>query len=219
MVEYPRPLINKLEGLLVNRFRTIAVTAVAGLVLVACGPSASSSSPSSAPSVAPSQAQESSGGGVLPSFTAGAVADLEALIPDKVGALTMQKQSMAGSDYLTSAQSDPATVKFVQDLGVSPSDISIALGFGFSSDGSSSLVMFVVRAAGADTDRLVSVFKAADDESRDTPLTWNTTTIAGKQLQVAVDGDTPIYLSAPGDILFFISGDAASTQEAIGGLP
>ena len=204
-----------------NRFRTIAVTAVAGLILVACGSSASSSSqsPSSAPSVAPSQAQASSGGGVLPSFTAGAVADLEALIPDKVGDLTMQKESMAGSAYLLSPQSDPATVKFVQDLGVSPSDISIAVGFGFSSDGSSSLVMFVIRAAGADTDRLVSVFKAADDQSRDTPLTWDTTTIAGKQLQVAVDGSTTIYLYAKGDVLFFISGDAASTQEAIGGLP
>jgi hypothetical protein len=202
----------------VNRFRTIAVTAVAGLVLVACGSSAPSSSPSSAPSVAPSQAQAPSGG-VLPSFTAGAVADLEALIPDKVGDLTMQKESMAGSAYLLSPQSDPATVKFVQDLGVSPSDISIAVGFGFSSDGSSSLVMFVIRAAGADTDRLVSVFKAADDQSRDTPLTWNTTNFAGKQLQVAMDGSTTIYLYAKGDILFFISGDAASAQVAIGGLP
>jgi hypothetical protein len=205
----------------VNRFRTIAVTTVAGLVLVACGSSGSSSSqaPSTAPSQAPSEAQASSDGGVLPSFTAGAVADLEALIPDKVGDLTMTKQSMAGSDYLTSSQSDPATVKFVQDLDVSPSDISIAVGFGFSTDGSSSLVMFVIRAAGAETDRLISVFKAADDESRDTPLTWNTTTIAGKQVQVAVDGETTIYLYAKGDTLFFISGDAASTQEAIGGLP
>ena len=203
-----------------NRFRTIAVTTVAGLVLVACGSSASSTpSPSSAPSVAPSQAQASSGGGVLPSFTAGAVSDLEALIPDKVGNLTMTKQSMAGSQFLTSGQADPATVKFLQELGVAPSDISMAFGFGFSTDGSSNLAMVVIRAAGADTDRLISVFKAALDQSRDTPLTWDTTTIAGKQLQVAVDGNTTTYLYAKGDVLFFISGDAASTQEAIGGLP
>jgi len=203
----------------VNRFRTIAVTAVAGIALVACGSSASSSPPaqSTAPSVAPSQAQPSAAG-VLPSFTAGAVADLEALIPDKVGALTMTKQSMAGSAYLTSGQTDPATVKFLQDLGVSPSDISVAVGFGFTPDGKN-LVMFVMRAAGADTDRLISVFKAADDQSRDTPLTWNTTTVSGKQVQVAVDGDTTIYLYAKDDVLIFISGDAASTQEAIGGLP
>jgi hypothetical protein len=203
----------------VNRFRTIAVTAVAGLVLVACGPAASSNSgaPSSSPSQAPAASQ--GGGGVLPSFTAGAVSDLEALIPDKVGSLTMQKQSMAGSQYLVSADSDPATVKFVQDLGVSPSDISIAIGFGFSSDGTSNLVMFVLRAAGADTSKLVSEFKTADDQSRDTPLTWNSTTVAGKDLQVAVDGSTAIYLYAKNDVLFFISGDQASTEEAIGGLP
>ena len=196
------------------------MTAAAGLVLVACGASASSSPPSqsSAPSLAPSQAQASSGG-VQPSFTAGAVADLEALIPDKVGALTMTKQSMAGSAYLTSSQTDPATVKFLQDLGVSPSDISVAVGFGFTTDGKSNLVMFAMRAAGADTDRLISVFKAADDQSRDTPLTWNTTTVSGKQVQVAVDGDTTIYLYAKGDVLIFLSGDAASTREAIGGLP
>jgi hypothetical protein len=203
----------------VNRFRTIAVTAVAGLALVACGSSASSSSPS--PSPTPSQAapSQASSGGAVASFTAGAVADLEALIPDKVGNLTLTKQSMAGSQFLTSGQPDPATVKFLQDLGVSPSDISMAIGFGFSTDGASNLAMIVIRAAGADTDRLISVFKAADDQSRDTPLTWNTTTLAGKQLQVAVDGSTTIYLYAKGDILFFISGDQASTQEAIGGLP
>jgi hypothetical protein len=205
----------------VNRLRTIAVTAAAGLVLVACGPAASNSAaPSASPSqAAPSQAQASSGGGVLPSFTAGAVADLEALIPDKVGDLTMTKQSMAGSQYLISPDSDPATVKFVQDLGVSPSDISIAVGFGFSSDGKSNLVMFVLRAAGADTSKLVAEFKTADDASRDTPLTWNSTNVAGKDLQVAVDGDTTIYLYAKNDVLFFISGDQASTEEAIGGLP
>jgi hypothetical protein len=202
----------------VNRFRTIAVTTVAGLVLVACGPSASSSPPAPTPSPIPSEAQASAGG-ILPSFTAGAVADLEALIPDKVGDLTMTKQSMAGSEFLTSGQADPATVKFLQDLEVAPSDISMAIGFGFSSDGTSNLAMVVIRAAGADTDRLISVFKAADDESRDTPLTWNTTTVSGKEVQVAIDGNSTIYLYAKGDILSFISGDAASTQEAIGGLP
>jgi hypothetical protein len=204
----------------VNRFRTIAMTAVAGLILVACGPSGSgtaSSSPSQAP--ASQAAASQGGGGLLPSFTAGAAADLEALIPDKVGSLTMQKTSMAGSAYLVSPDTDPATVKFVQDLGVSPSDISVAVGFGFSTDGTSNLVMFVVRAAGADTNKLISVFKAADDQSRDTPLTWSDTTISGKQVQAATDNNATLYLYAKNDVLFFISGDQASTEEAIGGLP
>jgi hypothetical protein len=208
----------------VNRFRTIAVTAVAGFVLVACGPAASSSSggPSSeASQAAPSQAQASQGG-PGPSFTEGAAADLEALIPDTVGDLTIQKESMAGSEYLTAPGSDPSTVKFVEDLGVSPSDISIAVGFGFSADASApprSLIMFVVRAAGADTSRLVSVFKDATDAERDTPLEWTSDNVGGKSVEKAVDGDSTIYLYAKNDILIFVSGDPDSITEVLSGLP
>jgi hypothetical protein len=205
----------------VHRFRTIAVTVVAGLALVACGPAASggSNEPSSAASAAASEAQSSSGGGVLPSFTEGAVADLEALIPDTVGDLAMQKSSTRGDEFLTSADADPAVAKFVSDLGVKPSDISIAIGFGFSADGSSSLGMFVFRASGADTNRLISAFKTANDADRDTPLEWSSSTIGGKQVESAVDGETTYYLYAKGDVLFFLSGDPASTEEAISGLP
>jgi hypothetical protein len=205
----------------VNRFLTIAVTAIAGIVLVACGPAASSSSsaPSTAASVAASQAPASSGGGAGPSFTAGAVADLEALIPDKVGTLTMVKTSAKGDEFLISSGSDPAIVKFVNDLGVKPSDISIAIGSAVSTDGSSSLGMFVFRASGADTNRLIAAFKVANDSDRETPLVWSGATVGGKQVEKAVDGDTTFFLYAKGDVLFFMSGDPASTEEVISGLP
>lgn len=202
-----------------NRFRTIALTAIAGFVLVACGPTASSSS--GQPSSEASQPAASQGG-PGPSFTEGAVADLEALIPDTVGDLPIQKESMAGSEYLTAPGSDPATVKFVEDLGVSPSDISIAVGFAFSADASApprSLIMFVIRAAGADTNRLVSVFKDATDADRDTPLEWTSDNVGGKSVEKAVDGDSTIYLYAKNDILIFVSGDPDSITEVLGGLP
>ena len=60
-----------------NRFRSIAVTAVAGFILVACGPAASESSSESLAgeaSQAASEAAQASGDGVQPSFTEGAVA-------------------------------------------------------------------------------------------------------------------------------------------------
>lgn len=201
-----------------NRWLTIVVTAVAGFTLVACGSASSSAEPSIEASVAASEAP-ASGGGALPSFTAGAVADLEALIPDTVGDITMQKQSMAAGEFLVSPDSNPATIQFVENLGVSASDISIAIGFGFSTDASSSLFMFVFRAAGADGSRLVSGMKEAMDAERETPLTWSSTQVGGKQVEVAVDGETTIYLYATGDVLFFIFGDAASTEEAISELP
>ena len=203
-----------------NRFRTIAVTALAGLALVACGPAASGSSsePSSAASAAASEAPASSEV-AGPSFTAGAVEDLEALIPDTVGTMTMTKSSTRGDEFLTSSDADPAVAKFVSDLGVKPSDISIAIGFGFSTDGSSSLGMFVFRASGADTNRLISAFKTANDADRDTPLEWSNTSLGGKQVETATDGTTTYYLYAKNDILFFLSGDPASTEEAISKLP
>jgi hypothetical protein len=204
----------------VNRFLTIAATVVAGFVLVACGPATSSSSEQSgAASSAASEAPASSGDVAGPSFTEGAVADLEALIPDTVGDLQMQKTSTKGDEFLTSSDSDPAVVKFVNDLGVQPSDISIAIGFGFSADASSSLGMFVFRASGADTNRLIAAFKEANDSDRETPLQWSNASVGGKQVETAVDADTTYYLYAKGDVLFFLSGDPASAEEAISGLP
>ncbi len=204
-----------------NRFLSIVAAAVVGVALVACGPAASSSSgePSGAASQAAASQAESSAGGVLPSFTAGAVADLEALIPDTVGEMTMQKTSTRGDEFLTSSGADPAVAKFVNDLGVSPSDISIAIGFGFTADASSSLGMFVFRASGASTDRLVAAFKEANDADRDAPLTWSSASVGGKDVEKAVEGDQTYYLYAKNDVLFYLSGDPASTEEAISGLP
>lgn len=201
-----------------NRFLSIVAAAAVGVALVACGPAASSSSGEPSREASQPASQPGSSGGALPSFTEGAVADLEALIPDTVGQLTMQKTSMRGNEFLTSGD-DQAVTKFIEDLGVAPTDISIAIGFGFTADASSSLGMFVFRASGADTNRLVSAFKAATDTDRDAPLTWSSASVGGKQVETAVDGDSTYYLYAKGDVLFYLSGDPASTEEAISGLP
>jgi hypothetical protein len=197
------------------------VTAVAGIALVACGPSASSDSgePSVGESQAPASLPGASEDAIMPSFSAGLVADLEALIPDTVGDLQMTKSSMRGNEFLVSENSDPATVQFLEDIGVEPSDVSMAVGFGFSTDAATSLIMFVFRAEGADTNQLVSAFKASLDSQRDTPLTWTTTEIGGTSVEKALDGETAIYLYANDDILIFVSGDADSAEEAISELP
>jgi hypothetical protein len=202
---------------LVNRFLTIALTAITGIALVACGPAASSGAPSQA---APSQAQSSSGGGPEPSLTAGAVADLEALIPNSVGGLTITKQSVQTSEFLTAPGSDPAAVKFVQDLQVSPSDISIATGSGNSADFTKFVFVFVIRAQGADSDRLISAFKTATSTGEASPLEWSSATVAGKAVETA-GGDTGTnYIYAKGDVLFWlIASDAALAEQFIGLLP
>ena len=206
-----------------NRFRTIAVTAVAGFVLVACGPAASGSAKPSAGGAAsqPAASQAQASQGVAgPSFTAGAVADLEALIPDKIGTLTMQKSSMQGNQYLLGTNQDPATVKFLQDLGVSPSDVSMAVGFGFSADAGSNVVMFVFRAKGADASHLITAFKNATAAADASPVQWTNATVGGKQVQSSQQSGQSVYLYVKDDILFFVSAtDPATAEQILSGLP
>ncbi len=200
-----------------HRFQTPAATVVVGVVLIACG---STASQSTSPTTVPSQAAQSSGGGAGPSFTAGAVADLEALIPRTAGGVTLTKASMQGNDYLVSGNADPATVKFLQDLGVAPKDISMAYGIGFSADASSSVAMFVFRASGANSDQLLAAFKTASNANTSSPQQWSSTNVGGKQVEASTSGSETTYLYVKGDVLFFVgASDPAVAAGILNGLP
>ena len=200
-----------------NRFRTIALTSLAGLVLVACGSSASGSpTPTAKPSLAPGQSQAA----VQPSFSAGLVADLEALIPAKIGAITMTKSSMRGSDYLVSSGSDPATIQFIHDLGVSPSDISMAIGTGADQTSGSFAAVFIIRAKGASSDKLVSAFETAMNKDATSPVQWTDSTVAGKHVRVAANDTGNTYVYAKGDTVFWIITTVqADAETVLSGLP
>jgi hypothetical protein len=203
----------------VNRFRTAATLTILGILIAACG---SSGSGSPSPTATPTPVAQASAGGPGPSFTQGAVADLEAIIPDKVGDLTMQKQSMKGSQFLTSTTSSPEAVKFIQDLGVSPNDISIAIGSGYTADYSSTVFAFVIRASGADSGKLVSVFKTASAAGDASPLQWASATVAGKSVETAGSSDTggANYLYVKGDVLIWmIATTPTLAEQFIGQLP
>ena len=206
-----------------NRSRTVVVAGLVAIILAACGSSSASPSASQAESVAPSESAAESPGIGLPSFSAGVVAELEALIPDEIGGVTMQKFSMRGDQFLTSGQEDPTTARFLEELGVSPNDVSIAFGFGFAPDFTSGAAMFVFRAEGASEDRLLQVFKDSMDEDRDVPLEWTTVTIAGHEVESATDADADdqaMFLYAKGELLYFVSTtDPAAAEEVIAGLP
>ena len=202
-----------------NRLLTIGLTAITGIVLVACGPAASSGGPSNEASQ-PAASRAGSSGGPLPSFTAGAVSALEDLIPDTVGDLTISKQSLQGSEFLTAPGSDPAAVKFVEDLGISASDISIATGSGSSADFTKFVFVFVIRAQGVDSDRLVSAFKTASSTDDSSPLSWSAATVAGKSVETAEASGGANYIYAKGDVMFWlIASDATLAEQFIGLLP
>lgn len=204
-----------------NRVRTIAALAALVIILAACGPAASSGSsePSSQASIAESSAAQASDGGNEPVFSEGVVADLEALIPDTVGGITMDKSSMQGNEFLVTAD-DPAMIAFLQDTGVSPSDVSMAVGIGFSAETGTSVVMGIFRAKGADSARLMSALKESWEADRETPLEWSTTNFGGKQVEAASDEGQTLYFYSRGDMLVYVSAtDPAVSEEVISGLP
>lgn len=200
------------------RFRTISALATLAIALVACAPAASSNSgqPSSEGSAVASAASQ---GGVLPSLTEGAVADLEVWIPDTVAGVPMEKVSMRGDDSLLEFDADVMGT-LLQDLGVSESDVSLAVGIGYSASANISARMFVFRAAGVNSDRLTVAFKKATDSSRNTPLVWTATTMDGKQIETAADGPATNYLYIKEDVLvFLVPSNADVAAEIVSGLP
>jgi hypothetical protein len=95
----------------------------------------------------------------------------------------------------------------------------MAMGFGFSSDFSSSVFMFVVRAEGADSNTLLAAFQEAMNSNAASPLQWSSANVGGKQVQSAAVDSGSTYLYATGDVVFWITGDPASADEVLGGLP
>jgi len=201
------------------RFTSAALLGAAALLLAACS-SASSPSPSSQPTVEPTPTPAAQQSASEPTPSAGVVAELEALIPDKIGDVTMTKQSMKGSDLIASGTGDPTAEKFLQDLGVSPESIAIAFGFGISADGSGGAAMFVFQATGAGRDKLIQVFKDAQTAEATTPIVWASQSIGGKDVQVATDSGQTIYLYATNDVLFELAvNDVDAATAVIASLP
>ena len=211
-----------------NPFRTLPALAALVLValLAACGDSTSSASVSAEPSLAVSEAASPSPSvaastAALPS--AGTVADLEALIPDEIGGITLQKFSMRGNEFVNSGSATDETQEFLERLGVSTDDVAVAFGFGVSAASGDGAAVFVFRALGAGSDRLVTVFMEATDKAREAPLDWQPTTVSGKGVYRATDpeqNNQTVYLYAIDDTLFFLAATReADAAEALAALP
>jgi hypothetical protein len=199
-------------------------TALAAILLLAAAVAACSSGGAPASPTPPASGEPSipvSSGGVEPSLPSSAE-DLEALIPDMVGGVTLQKRSMRGDEFANSGSASAEVEEFLRNLGVSPDDVSLAIGVGIAPDIGGVVAVFVFRAEGADSGRLLQTLKAATDAERDTPLEWEAVNIGGKQVERGTDPeqDNRVYLYVNGDLLAFVAtakeDDAA---EVLGGMP
>jgi hypothetical protein len=148
--------------------------------------------------------------------------ELEKLIPDSVGGVTLQKFSMKGNEFIASASSSAETKAFLDALGVSPADVAVAFGYGVDPSSQSAVAVFVFHAPGAGSDKLVTVFKKAADEGS-TTYTWQAGSVGGKSVQIGTKpatADSKIYLYATNDDLFFVSTSTeAQATEVLSGLP
>jgi hypothetical protein len=199
------------------------MAALVAVVLSACGASTDSTAASPTQAATPSPTLASQSGGVLPSLPSSAK-DLEALIPDKIGNITLQKASMTGNEFVGSGNASQEAQDFLSGLGVATDDVSVAIGFGADLSGSGDAVaVLLFRAKGASSDRLVSLFKEATNRERETPLDWQSADLGGKHVEKAADpqqGNSTIYLYATGDLLVFVTaGSDNQAAEALSDLP
>jgi hypothetical protein len=199
--------------------------APAAILLLAAAVAACSSgaaSPTSTPGASSAAVPSAAASvGAEPSLPSGAE-DLEALIPDAVGGVTLQKLSMRGNEFANSGSATEEAQEFLNSLGVSPDDVSVAIGFGIAPDSGSGAAVFVFRAEGADSGQLLQAFKDATDAERDTPLEWESVTIGGKQVERATDPeqDNRVYLYVTGDLLVFVATtEEDDAAEVLGGMP
>lgn len=200
------------------RFHAAVAALVLAMLVAACGGGSASSAPAS-PTASPEPTTTPTN--VAPS--AGAVADLEALIPAEIGGITLQKSSMSGDQFVNSGSSSQELQDFLGSLGVAVSDVAIAIGVGLSPETGEAAAMFAFRADGADTGRLVNGFKEAYDADNDRGLVWEPVSIGGKSAERTTNPQQPdqvIYLYAKDDILFFLTtATEEQAAEALAALP
>jgi len=202
-----------------NRWKMAGTAGLLMLIVAACSDSAGTSTtptPSPTPVATPS-----SSGLVIPSI-GNSDQELEKLIPDSVGGVTLQKFSMKGNEFIASASSSAETKAFLDALGVSPADVAVAFGYGADPSSPSAVAVFVFHAQGAGSDKLITVFKKAADEGS-TTYTWQAGNVGGKSVQIGTNpasANAKIYLYATNDDLFFVSTSTeAQATEVLGNLP
>jgi hypothetical protein len=202
-----------------NRWKTAGTAGLLMLIVAACSDSAGTSpTPTPTPTPVPTP---SSSGLVIPSI-GNSDLELEKLIPDSVGGVTLQKFSMKGNEFIASASSSAETKAFLDALGVSPADVAVAFGYGADPSSQSAVAVFVFHAQGAGSDKLITVFKKAADEGS-TTYTWQAGSVGGKSVQIGTNptsANAKIYLYATNDDLFFVSTSTeAQATEVLGNLP
>jgi hypothetical protein len=217
-------------------FATLAASAALAVFVAACGGSATAAPSAAAPSVAasvapsvePSPSPEASAAAaastepvasgalpsfVIPSFTADK--DLEALLPSTFDGAPLQKISFKGAQFLGQDPTSDSN-KIVTALGLNASDVSAAAAA--DAAGKLDVTFAAIRFAGADSGKLLEVFKAASQASGELIGSVN---LGGKDVIKTKDSSgTFSYFYVRNDVVFGVTTkDDATAAKALAVLP
>ena len=195
------------------------------ILMAACSSGGTSASATASPtaaasSEAASESADASASDALPSIDLpNSDAELEALLPDEIGGVTLTKFSMRGAEFMT--QGDQEFTDFLDRIGAEADDVSVA--FGVSMDASQSGTgVFAFQVRGTDNDQLLEEL-AGSLEDDGTATGFENANVGGKDVRRAAAGDDAqgsVYLYGVGDIVFFITTtDEDAAAEVLSTLP
>lgn len=195
------------------------------IILAACssGGSSASASPTAAASSAEASesADSSESESALPSVDLpNSAPELEALLPDEVGGVTLQTFSMAGQEFMAQGEDNQEFIDFLDRLGAEPDDVSVAFGFGADASGGGAAV-FAFKVAGADTDQLLDEMQGSLEEE-ESATGFEDANVGGKDVRrgTSTDDAGNVYLYGVGDIVFFVATpDEDAAAEVLADLP
>lgn len=207
------------------RFLSLTALSVAALSLAACNAASSSGAPASAePSAAASAPAASAAASMSPAASASASAasagaatgDLEALVPETVGDVTMSATETDGEAYVT-ANVNRQLGPILTALGKTPADLQVVSATG-SAAGGATLFIDVVRVNGADATALLDAFQTAASAAPGAQV--ETSDVGGRQVVTVTNPSYTLAVTATGDTLIYIqSPDAELVTAAVEALP
>ncbi len=144
---------------------------------------------------------------------------LEAMLPETLGAVSLTRESQRGSDL---SQQSNALGRFLQGLGKTLGDFTLASAYSSSGDVKAEVGAWRIR--GAASALLMPGFVEAVQASSTTKLTVSETSIAGRDVtQIGVSGELtrgPLYAYVKGDTVLFVqTPDRELAAAAIASLP
>jgi hypothetical protein len=178
-----------------------AVALSSALTMAACSSGSSTTPEPATPTAGPS---------------IGSLADLVALLPAEVGGLTLQTMSISGDQIAATGGGSPETAALFEKLDADPADVGMAMGFG-SDESGTTLSVLAFRVAGADAAHVLDVMRDLVYGSRDIPVVFTESTVAGKSVFRAAEPEVNneiVYLYATGDLLFVVTGTSPDLSES-----